>query len=413
MLEQDLKPQGYSFERLEQLYAEREEEYRKREETFTGRQEILRSREQAVKEKETQLKQELEELERKRADLEALEAELKKQGKELEEAREGLEEEKGRSLLEVNVMRGETRNMELRAQRLCEEYEAKLALLDGDVAELLKNPVLPEKGDFISREEHDRAIGELASEYERLQSENQELTKEKAELIRKLLYSRKEADKAKETDTVKETDEREADVPDPGVQTPPPVSVPPGDILFPDTAPVLEANADVYVMTDVKVMPGAGIPSEPGADTGIPPESGTDAGMPSGPGTEAEEELTAEVLCRYLDKQMPQGTAEVRHASDTDQVHMQMQGLRYVFVFGKPCYFDIAAKRKNSRELTGGRFKKGLLDTYNERFPGVTFRYQEETQEVVATGYFTDSMRPEELLAQIGTIADCFAQKEG
>lgn len=358
MLEQDLKPQGYSFERLEQLYAEREEEYRKREETFTGRQEILRSREQAVKEKETQLKQELEELERKHADLEALEAELKKQGKELEEAREGLEEEKGRSLLEVNVMRGETRNMELRAQRLCEEYEAKLALLDGDVTELLKNPVLPEKGDFISREEHDRAIGELASEYERLQSENQELTKEKAELIRKLLYSRKEADKAKEPDTVKETDEREA-------------------------------------------------------DTGIPPESGTDAGMPSGPGTEAEEELTAEVLCRYLDKQMPQGTAEVRHASDTDQVHMQMQGLRYVFVFGKPCYFDIAAKRKNSRELTGGRFKKGLLDTYNERFPGVTFRYQEETQEVVATGYFTDSMRPEELLAQIGTIADCFAQKEG
>lgn len=402
MLEQDLKPQGYSFERLEQLYAEREEEYRKREETFTGRQEILRSREQAVKEKETQLKQELEELERKRTDLEALEAELKKQGKELEEAREDLEEEKGRSLLEVNVMRGETRNMELRAQRLCEEYEAKLALLDGDVAELLKNPVLPDKGDFISREEHDRAIGELASEYERLQSENQELTKEKAELIRKLLYSRKEAD-----------------VPDPGVQTPPPVSVPPGDILFPDTDQMPGAKADAWIQPDTGGTTGdgitsdTGISSEPGADTGIPPESGTEAGMPSGPGTEAEEELTAEVLCRYLDKQMPQGTAEVRHASDTDQVHMQMQGLRYVFVFGKPCYFDIAAKRKNSRELTGGRFKKGLLDTYNERFPGVTFRYQEETQEVVATGYFTDSMRPEELLAQIGTIADCFAQKEG
>lgn len=63
-----------------------------------------------------------------------------------------------------------------------------------------------------------------------------------------------------------------------------------------------------------------------------------------------ERELTAEGFCAYLQKNEPGfASAVIYHSEAGEQVHAEVRGLAYRFLFSAPSYFDIVASRKDSR----------------------------------------------------------------
>ena len=79
--------------------------------------------------------------------------------------------------------------------------------------------------------------------------------------------------------------------------------------------------------------------------------------------------------------------------------------LQLRFLFTRPATFNIFAKRKNSTRL------RKLLEQFNAQYPGVQFRYEEQEGGIYATGFFTNDIRPYELMERVKEICGCFRQE--
>lgn len=118
------------------------------------------------------------------------------------------------------------------------------------------------------------------------------------------------------------------------------------------------------------------------------------------------EELTASVLQKYLSKNEPKYiSSEIKHSEEGEQLHVNINNLDYVFLFSQPAAFEISASKKKSRAL------ERLLVRLNTQHPQVKFYYDEQDNRVYASGYFSNTMTPENLMERVHEVSDCFRQK--
>ena len=364
------------LERLQKLYAEREEEYQKREKAFEERRKAQENREKKLKEWAEKLKEEQDDIAEKERHCNAQAETLTRRERETEEKERHLAGEEGRlaaleaeiketagqKVLEAQILVEEARNEKLKEQRVREEYEARLAETGGGEGNAPLGVLKCNSAEEIQilRERHEEETRLLHQKYgEELNAKDKAiaelktamdgLEKEKAGLFRKLL-------------SLPENE----DVPESSMAKKEPVDVP--------KSGTIESNS-----LDVS-------------------ESGTQEG---------KEELTAEVLLKYLQKNGEGKAPKLFHAYAGDQVRMEENGLSYVFAFEKPPYFDIRIKQR------GGGGKKELLSEYAAQYPGVEIAYDQTAGEVVASGYFTQEMDASAFLKKVRGIAACLSRKEG
>ena len=133
------------LERLQKLYAEREEEYQKREKAFEERRKAQENREKKLKEWAEKLKEEQDDIAEKERHCNAQAETLTRRERETEEKERHLAGEEGRlaaleaeiketagqKVLEAQILVEEARNEKLKEQRVREEYEARLAETGG------------------------------------------------------------------------------------------------------------------------------------------------------------------------------------------------------------------------------------------------------------------------------------------
>lgn len=118
------------------------------------------------------------------------------------------------------------------------------------------------------------------------------------------------------------------------------------------------------------------------------------------------EELTASVLQKYLSRNEPKYiSSEIKHSEEGEQLHVNINNLDYVFLFSQPAAFEISASKKKSRAL------ERLLVRLNTQHPQVKFYYDEQDNRVYASGYFSNTMTPENLMERVHEVSDCFRQK--
>ena len=121
---------------------------------------------------------------------------------------------------------------------------------------------------------------------------------------------------------------------------------------------------------------------------------------------EVFEELTASVLQNYLSKNEAKYiSSEIKHSEEGEQLHVNINNLDYAFLFSQPAAFDISTPKKKSRALDK------LLVRLNTQHPTVKFRYDEQEGKVYASGYFSNTMTPENLMNKVHEVSDCFRQK--
>lgn len=344
-------PEGF-LEEVNQIYAEREEEFQKREHAYQEKREGLQRLLREVADGRVSLEEKQRDLDAREGRLQAFEKQLKEREGAIaaEEARlakasEEVAAHEKELVLKNSLELEQARNERLKLKRLKEDYAFKVNSLDAGLQDALAGPaqgVDLEK--YMLRSEHEEQAGIQAKEAERLKEEIKSLQEERVVLLKHNLELREEVKQAN-------TQEKE------------------------------------------NMAPAAPFGRHGGAQAGM--EAG-----PAGGGI-TEEEITAEVLKNYLDKNgLGYEGVSVRHSDMGDQLHAERGGLKYRFLFGKPGSFDILAQRKES-----GALKKRLAQM-NQEHPEIKFQYQDG--EVAATGYFPDGIKAYDLMARVNKVSECF-----
>lgn len=364
VMDEPLQTQKTALERMNQIFEDREKEFRLREDNFNKKQKVLSEKERMLKVQMEELKGRQSEYDDKHMALCAKEKEIQSEIQKLEGEKSRLEEMKNQVearkeqvLMDVSMLKEELRNEILKNERIREEYESKIALLDPDMAELLSAGAGAGDSGMITREEYDASIQAFESridgmkkELEALKSENEVLAQEKQRLL-KQLFSRGNAGIGGGHETKAEEPEKE----------------PSGEEhAVPERSPIERENAG-----------------------------------------EASEELTASVLYNYLAKNEGRAEVEKRHSGLAEQIFMKRNGLAYCFVFTSPAYFDIRCKRKKDR------YVKTAMEKFNNEQSGVKFAYDEAAGEVVATGYFTQEITASVLMDSVNSIVKRCFNEEG
>ncbi len=369
--------------RLEQLHriaAERDQEYNGIKKVLDERQEDLDRREQELEERSRKLEEMKEDFCRREKELSSAEekievckktladqnTELEKRAEELSGKEREVEKKAADIALECSILKENVRNEELKASRLRMEWENKCARLERTGAVPVETSESKESEAYqalegkvaeLSRKltEAQAENGLLKQENGQLKQEKERLEEEKGDILRKALGISRKAGQEKEADKAPEQVSEEK----------------------PEGKPEKEPESifkEVY----------------------------KDESMETG-----KEELTAEVLCRYLKHYFPGEELTLRHAETGEQIHLLKGGLKYVFVFEDPARFDIRAGRKKTKELLQ------RIEEVKGKHPGLEFAYDDREEEVVVSGYFIRDMLPGELMEKITKVSELFRQGEG
>lgn len=335
------------MERIRKLFAERDEEYAKKESLYKERKDALCRQETACEAKQEQLKKREELLEAKEKECAGREAvllageeKIEKEKESLKEEKERQEREKDHAMLQISILKEEARNEKLKAQRLSEEYENRLLLLnEGKI--VMEQERKPSTDEMLSLKEQYLALQEkneaLVRENEALKEEKERLQKEKGELFRKLMMK-----------DMGEKEESGQPQPDKAAG---PLSK---EEITEEKQPVLET----VVVSDT-----------------------------------VGEDLTAGHL---LDHLQPKGTeCELLHAKGGEMVRMALHGLIVMVTFEDPPSFHIHKKVKQNRRV------KQMLEKINIQGMLVKASYHMEEQEVVLTGQFDRQDSPAYLMEKI------------
>ena len=363
----DMEEVNALVKEMESIYQVREEEYQLREEAFQKRKMEVDLMLQKVEEKNTAAEKERNELEREQHLLDGQKMELARKEQEIQEQEEALKERKAKlddqestlnlkKKLELEKIRNQTMALE----RVKEEYEHRLALQDKGIEDVAPTETT-DLSAYMLKTEHEEALDEL-------KKENAELKGERMRLLQKVLeLSNGNGQKPEEMQPFVSVEEET-----PGIQS---------------ASSEREENQGQYETAEN--MTGKAVPESRQEVTGQPEEM--------------QEELTAEILKRYLERNEPKfESLKIYHSDQGDQLSTILDGKSIRFLFAEPPSFDICAERKNSSRL------RKTLEKYNQEYPGVQFRYEEMEGKVYATGYFTNSILVYQLMERVKEIADCF-----
>lgn len=358
------------LEEMKRIYEEREKQYRERDEELRSRNEQIK---QAMKEvqkasaelsdKEDEVKERMENVQEREEVLKRSTAELNTLQESLEKERSELEEDVSKLKLEAQMELAKTTTLRMEAERVKEKLDYELSLKQCGI-EIAEVKGFPE--DAISMEEHQQIVGTLEDKIaileaarEKDEAEITTLVNEKADLIKKMISSSRINDVQPE-ETVEEP------------------------------APAHELEA--YSKDEVTDQP----------EKSTSPQ--TDAQPTEEPGQEASEDLTADVMLRYLNSTEGYLNVEKRHSADGEIVSAIRSGLSYHFVFSSLPRFDISKERKYDRAL-----KKTLLEL-NKMYPETKFDY--EDGKAIASTYFTSDMPLYGLVEAMDRVSDAFIPKE-
>ena len=363
----DMEEVNALVKEMESIYQVREEEYQLREEAFQKRKMEVDLMLQKVEEKNTAAEKERNELEREQHLLDGQKMELARKEQEIREQEEALKERKAKlddqestlnlkKKLELEKIRNQTMALE----RVKEEYEHRLALQDKGIEDVAPTETT-DLSAYMLKTEHEEALDEL-------KKENAELKGERMRLLQKVLeLSNGNVQKPEEMQPFVSVEEET-----PGIQS---------------ASSEREESQGQYETAEN--MTGKAVPESRQEVTGQPEEM--------------QEELTAEILKRYLERNEPKfESLKIYHSDQGDQLSTILDGKSIRFLFAEPPSFDICAERKNSSRL------RKTLEKYNQEYPGVQFRYEEMEGKVYATGYFTNSILVYQLMERVKEIADCF-----
>ena len=363
----DMEEVNALVKEMESIYQVREEEYQLREEAFQKRKMEVDLMLQKVEEKNTAAEKERNELEREQHLLDGQKMELARKEQEIREQEEALKERKAKlddqestlnlkKKLELEKIRNQTMALE----RVKEEYEHRLALQDKGIEDVAPTETT-DLSAYMLKTEHEEALDEL-------KKENAELKGERMRLLQKVLeLSNGNGQKPEEMQPFVSVEEET-----PGIQS---------------ASSEREESQGQYETAEN--MTGKAVPESRQEVTGQPEEM--------------QEELTAEILKRYLERNEPKfESLKIYHSDQGDQLSTILDGKSIRFLFAEPPSFDICAERKNSSRL------RKTLEKYNQEYPGVKFRYEEMEGKVYATGYFTNSILVYQLMERVKEIADCF-----
>lgn len=353
--------QGTEYERHEDflektraIFAEREKEFQLREQAFEEKEKNLKALLQHITSEKKELEEQREEIKTRQAALEDDREVLHNRSLELEEQERGLkvqqehfQEWEKDQLMKYNLELEQVRNEEMKLKRLTDDYNYRISLLEPGVAEVLQSPV--PAVDLDSYISIDEHNHRIRLEEEKVQN----FMKERDELKATIKEMQKERRKLLNK--------------------------------------IVELRSSQTAETCEPEIRG---------------REETKETQPAGAVSETEEELTAHVLQSYLKKNRSDfEELEIRHSEDGELLYAKSRGLAYHFLFVEPSTFDISTERKNSSRL------RRQLETCNEKFPGVQFRYDEAERRVYATGYFTNQLKAYELMKRVQEIADCFRQE--
>ena len=363
----DMEEVNALVKEMESIYQVREEEYQLREEAFQKRKMEVDLMLQKVEEKNTAAEKERNELEREQHLLDGQKMELARKEQEIREQEEALKERKAKlddqestlnlkKKLELEKIRNQTMALE----RVKEEYEHRLALQDKGIEDVAPTETT-DLSAYMLKTEHEEALDEL-------KKENAELKGERMRLLQKVLeLSNGNGQKPEEMQPFVSVEEET-----PGIQS---------------ASSEREESQGQYETAEN--MTGKAVPESRQEVTGQPEEM--------------QEELTAEILKRYLERNEPKfESLKIYHSDQGDQLSTILDGKSIRFLFAEPPSFDICAERKNSSRL------RKTLEKYNQEYPGVQFRYEEMEGKVYATCYFTNSILVYQLMERVKEIADCF-----
>lgn len=363
----DMEEVNALVKEMESIYQVREEEYQLREEAFQKRKMEVDLMLQKVEEKNTAAEKERNELEREQHLLDGQKMELARKEQEIREQEEALKERKAKlddqestlnlkKKLELEKIRNQTMALE----RVKEEYEHRLALQDKGIEDVAPTETT-DLSAYMLKTEHEEALDEL-------KKENAELKGERMRLLQKVLeLSNGNGQKPEEMQPFVSVEEET-----PGIQS---------------ASSEREESQGQYETAEN--MTGKAVPESRQEVTGQPEEM--------------QEELTAEILKHYLERNEPKfESLKIYHSDQGDQLSTILDGKSIRFLFAEPPSFDICAERKNSSRL------RKTLEKYNQEYPGVQFRYEEMEGKVYATGYFTNSILVYQLMERVKEIADCF-----
>lgn len=357
----DMEEVNALVKEMESIYQVREEEYQLREEAFQKRKMEVDLMLQKVEEKNTAAEKERNELEREqqlldgqKMELTRKEQEIRKQEEALKERKAKLDDQESTLNLKKKLELEKIRNQTMALERVKEEYEHRLTLQDKGIEDVVPTETI-DLSAYMLKTEHEEALDEL-------KKENAELKGERMRLLQKVLeLSSGNGQKPEEMPPFVSTEEETSETQyDPSKEEESP------EKETEKTAPEL-----------IKEVTGQ-------------PE-------------EIQEELTAEILKRYLERNEPKfESLKIYHSDQGDQLSTILDGKSIRFLFSEPPSFDICAERKNSSRL------RKTLEKYNQEYPGVQFRYEEMEGKVYATGYFTNSILVYQLMERVKEIADCF-----
>ena len=387
------------FQDLNEIYKEREQLFQQREQDYLKQKLALTNLLETIKKEKSKLEETAEIQTRKQEELKKEEEhqqswyrQICEEKKQMEKEREQLKKDKAelnaqKDAIEVKfqIQIEKAKNTEILANQRKEEYEHKLNMLglvldaDGkpgtestkffesllgrtDSVNTEEMQALEDKNQSYQKQiqKYEQQIVEMTEKQEQLQEEKTQLSEElqkteseKNRLLELLSNLSKEEE-------IQEEDEEEEDVPNFGTEE------------------------EEYIPTF-----GRGKEHE-----------------------EAErkkdifEELTASVLQKYLSKNEPKYiSSEIKHSEEGEQLHVNINNLDYVFLFSQPAAFEISVPKKKSRAL------ERLLVRLNTQHPQVKFYYDKQDNRVYASGYFSNTMTPENLMEKVHEVSDCFRQK--
>lgn len=119
---------------------------------------------------------------------------------------------------------------------------------------------------------------------------------------------------------------------------------------------------------------------------------------------EVVEELTAEVLKKYMEKnESAFQDIAIKHSEKGDILCAKSGSLEYVFTFSNPLCFEVAAVRKND-----ARLRKRLRE-FNKQYADIQFTYDRNEKKAIAAQYFENTLLPDELMKKVKDVSGYFS----
>lgn len=380
------------FQDLNEIYKEREQLFQRREQDYLKQKMALTNLMETIKKEKGKLEKTAEELERKQEELERKQEELKKEDehqrswyqqiceekKQIDKEREQLKKDEAelnakKDAIEVKyqIQIEKAKNTEILVNQKKEEYEHKLDML-GLVLDADGKPGTESTKFFeslLGGTEDVEKVQALETEIDVYQKQIQQLEEENEQLLQNM--QKVESEKKRLLDLVSNISQ--------------------------------EKEVPVETEQEEEAVPNFGTDEE---EEYIPTFGRKPSEQESEVEDEVFEELTAPILQKYLSgNEKKYISSEIRHSEDGEQLHANINNLDYAFLFSQPAAFEISTPKKKSRVL------ERLLVRLNTQHPGVKFYFDENDSRVYASGYFSNTMTPENLMEKVHEVSDCFRQK--